>query len=148
MNHIVSLLSISIPSGILLFIGGKWLFYKVVRKKGIALLEKIYFADDPKLKDEVLDKLKKITSYQYTELELTDYFLKIKGLQNFNKDGNTNIWIRLYLKQKAAIKLDYFEQYNFFKAFKDFPSKAKSLRKKKRKSTKVNRPQEAVESNI
>ncbi|HTO35063.1 MAG TPA: hypothetical protein VLZ72_02410 [Flavobacterium sp.] len=148
MNHIVSLLSISIPSGILLFIGGKWLFYKVVRKKGIALLEKIYFADDQKLKGEVLNKLKKITNHQYTDLQLTDYFLKIKGLQNFNKDGNTNIWIRLYLKQKTAIKLDYFEQYNFFKAFKDFPSKAKSLRKKKRKSTKVNRPQEAVESNI
>ena len=148
MNHIVSLLSISIPSGILLFIGGKWLFYKVVRKKGIALLEKIYFADDQKLKGEVLNKLKKITNHQYTDLQLTDYFLKIKGLQNFNKDGNTNIWIRLYLKQKTAIKLDYFEQYNFFKAFKDFPSKAKSLRKKKRKSTKVNRPQEAIESNI
>lgn len=139
MNYSIFLLSLSIPSVVFLFIGGKWLFYKLIQKKGIAHLGKIYFMEDPKLKNEILTKLKEITKNQYSDLELTDYFLKIKGLQNFNKDRNTSFWINRYLKQKAAIKLDYFEQCDFFKAFKDIPSNTKSARIEKRKSTKVRR---------
>lgn len=148
MTYSVVLLSISIPLGILLFIGGKSLFYKIVQRKGIALLEIIYFTKDAKLKEEVLNKLKEITNHQYTDLELTDYFLKIKGLQNFNKDGHTNFWINLYLKRKTAIKLDYFEQYNFFKAFKEFPSKAKTVKLQKRKSTKLRQSPKAAQTSV
>lgn len=93
---------------------GKWFFSFIIRKKATSILEDKYFPDNSDIKEEFISKLNKITQNKYSKTELTDYYLKIKGLQNFNKDAKNNFWVRLYLKKQPFIKLNYYEQQSFF----------------------------------
>lgn len=145
MNHWAVSIFFSITLGFLIYIGGRFVFYKIVRKRAISFLEKIYFSNGESQKQEILDKFNKITNHQYTDWELTDYFLKIKGLQNFNKEGQSNFWIKHFLKQKTAIKLSYYEQVRFFKTFRHFPSKTKEQKTSKRESTQLKQAKTSIQ---
>ncbi len=101
-------------SGLILFLLVRWSFCFIVHKKAISILEKKYFPEGTKSKKEFIDKLNTITNNKYSQKELTDYYLKIRGLQNFNKDGINNFWIRFYLRRQPFIKLTYYEQQTLF----------------------------------
>lgn len=92
----------------------KKIFCILVQRKAFSILEKKYFPEGAKSKKEFIDKLNSITSNKYSRKQLTDYYLKIKGLQNFNKDGINNFWIRFYLRKQPFIKLTYYEQHSLF----------------------------------
>ncbi|MGQ1946363.1 hypothetical protein ACT3CD_04585 [Geofilum sp. OHC36d9] len=119
----------------LLFLTGQSMLQYFVTHRAMAHLEKIYFKDGPKEKQRLLDQIDEITDHRYTNFELTDYFLKIKGLQNFSKDGCNNFWVRQFLNQPTLIKLDYYEQMKFYKAFKSHPKLPKQPSKIAEKET-------------
>ena len=89
-NTIIYILLVSLIGFFLLFMI-RWFFCFIVQKKAISILEKKYFPDGAKSKQEFIDKLNIITNDKYSRKQLTDYYLKIKGLQNFNKDGINNL---------------------------------------------------------
>ncbi len=110
---IIYILSI-VVFGLFSYSIGKWLFCFVVQKKATDILKGKYFPDNSNVKEEFISKLNIITNNKYSKKELTDYYLKIRGLQNFNKDAKNSFWVRLYLRKQPFIKLNYYEQQSFF----------------------------------
>lgn len=144
MNYWTYILLTSIPVGIIFFLGGKRVFHKLVRRKAITLLEENYFVEEKKRKKEILYKFSEMTNFKYSDDELVDYYLKIKGLQNLNKVESSNFWIKHYLSQKTDIKLSYYEQRSFIKAFNRPRSQEKSKKSNTRKSTSVKLPKQSL----
>ncbi|MGQ1890410.1 hypothetical protein ACT29H_08190 [Thermophagus sp. OGC60D27] len=96
-------------------------FPELARKQASKQLEEVLFPKGNRQKDEVLKAFREITEGRFSEEEMLDYFFKIKGLQTIEINSKTNFWLKKYLFSPTTIKLNYFEQVNFYKTFLNLP---------------------------
>ena len=68
-------------------------------------------------KRNVISKLHEITANRFSDEEVLDYYLKIKGSQISKHNNNRSFWVKRYLVAPANIKLNYFEQVRFYEIF-------------------------------
>ena len=68
-------------------------------------------------KQNVITKLHEITANRFSDEEVLDYYLKIKGSQISKQNNSRSFWVKRYLVTPADIKLNYFEQVRFYEIF-------------------------------
>ena len=68
-------------------------------------------------KRNVISKLHEITANRFSDEEILDYYLKVKGSQISKHNNNRSFWVKKYLASPADIKLNYFEQVRFYEIF-------------------------------
>ncbi len=90
----------------------------IAEKKAIPVLDDILFNDEEVSKQEILHLIHKLTNYRFSDQVLLDYFYKIKGLQVLHNPSN--FWLKKYLSSPTKVKLNYFEQVRFYKAFLNY----------------------------
>lgn len=104
---------------------GIWFWKKgiilLAEKNAIGNLESMLFSEGNNQKKRIVDSMHEMTNQKYTEEELLDYFLKIKGLQVVNFYDPVNFWTRKYLMSPTKLKLNYFEQVKFYETFLNYP---------------------------
>ncbi len=104
----------------------RYSFRHVIQRKAVAQLDVILFPEGMSQKAIIANKLKELTNERFSEEQMLDYFMKIKGLQVVNLSQRSNFWIRKYLFSPTEIKLNYFEQVNFYKIFLNYPKAAET----------------------
>ncbi|MFW6042960.1 MAG: hypothetical protein ACOCPW_01245 [Marinilabiliaceae bacterium] len=117
----------------------------LVRKKATKQLEPLLFPNGNRQKSEIIKCCKELTDSRFSDEEILDYFMKMKGLQIVNT-RKANFWLKKYLFTPAPIKLNYFEQVKFYDLFLNFPenentsdhSKAKHNREYTKKEQEKN----------
>ncbi len=115
-------------------------FYpRVVKKQAVKKLESILFPKGHVQKMEVLKTFRGFTGKRFSDEDILDYFLKIKGLQSVDINMKTNFWVKRYLFSPTVIKLNYFEQVKFYETFLNFPQKPGKERKSFFKPEKFSR---------
>ena len=92
----------------------------IVKLKAQGTLQKIIFPEGNSQKREILDIFHDFTNRRFSDDQLLDYFIKIKGLQNMSLGYNSSYWIKKYLLSPTEIKLNYFEQVKFYEMFLNF----------------------------
>ncbi|MCU4164399.1 hypothetical protein [Carboxylicivirga caseinilyticus] len=111
---------------------GFWLWKKgifiLAEHYAVGDLESILFSNGAKQKETIISSMKEITKEKYTNEELLDYFLKIKGLQVINFYDPVSFWTRKYLMSPTKLKLNYFEQVKFYETFLNYPALVKAKR--------------------
>ncbi len=105
---------------------GFWFWKKgifmLAERNAVSQLESILFSSGSSQKEEIISSMKEITKEKYSNEELLDYFLKIKGLQVINLYNPVNFWTRKYLTSPTKLKLNYFEQVKFYETFLNYPT--------------------------
>ena len=66
---------------------------------------------------KMLVKFHEITENRFSNNDLLDYYIKVKGTQISKYDNNCPFWVKRYLTMPANIKLNYFEQVRFYEVF-------------------------------
>src|SRR5690606_18404448 len=94
----------------------------IVRKKAHGSLHKVIFPGGETQKQSVLNTFHGFTKERFSDDQIMDYFMKIKGLQNLSLGSSTNFWVKKYLLSPTKIKLNYFEQVKFYELFMNFPA--------------------------
>ena len=94
----------------------------IVRRKAYASLHKVIFPEGETQKQSVLTTFHGFTKERFSDDQIMDYFMKIKGLQNLSIGSSTNFWVKKYLLSPTKIKLNYFEQVKFYELFMNFPA--------------------------
>lgn len=89
----------------------------ISQKKATPYLESAVFFNGGMTKSEVLKTIHSITNNRFNDDFILDYFYKIKGHQLIKSNKSSNFWIKTYLSSPTKIKLNYFEQVHFYKAF-------------------------------
>jgi hypothetical protein len=104
----------------LLMVG--WHFVNLIftRRAKHELLNLLFPLGDSQ-KEDTLEIIGAITRNRFSDEELLDYYLKIKGLQAINLNDPVSYWIRRYLLQPTRILLNYFEQVKFYESFLNYP---------------------------
>ena len=92
----------------------------IAEKKATKDLSRYLFPKGEEQKRKALSTMEKITNGRFSETLMTDYFLKIKGLQRINMNDSVGFWTRKYLMTPTKIKLNYFEQVKFYEAFLNY----------------------------
>lgn len=104
---------------------GIWFWKKgiilLAEKNAIGNLESMLFSEGNHQKKRIITSMHEMTNEKYSEDELLDYFLKIKGLQVVNFYDPVNFWTRKYLMSPTKLKLNYFEQVKFYETFLNYP---------------------------
>ena len=91
------------------------------KKRAQAVLLDILFPGGESQKDEVLRTFHQFTNNRFSQDQILDYFIKIKGLQTLNLNVKSNFWIKKYLLSPTDVKLNYFEQVKFYETFMNYP---------------------------
>ena len=94
----------------------------IIKNKAHNSLYKTIFPNGDLQKHEVIKIFHEFTNGRFTDDEVMDYFMKIKGIQDLSMKTGTNFWVRKYLLSPTKIKLNYFEQVKFYELFINFPS--------------------------
>ncbi len=94
----------------------------ITRKKAHGTLYKVIFPEGETQKLTVLKTFHGFTKERFSDEQIMDYFMKIKGLQNLSIGSSTNFWVKKYLLSPTKIKLNYFEQVQFYELFMNFPA--------------------------
>ncbi len=94
----------------------------IIRKKAQGTLHKVIFPEGETQKLAVLKTFHGFTKERFSDEQIMDYFMKIKGLQNLSIGSSTNFWVKKYLLSPTKIKLNYFEQVKFYEVFMNFPA--------------------------
>lgn len=89
----------------------------ISQRKATPHIESAVFFDGGMSKSEVLQTIHSITNNRFNDDFILDYFYKIKGHQIIKTSKPSNFWIKTYLSSPTKIKLNYFEQVHFYKAF-------------------------------
>ncbi len=103
--------------------------YTLAKHKAVAHLESVLFSNGMAQKEEVIASMNTITKNKYSNEDLLDYFLKIKGLQVINTYDPVDFWIKKYLTSPTRLKLNYFEQVKFYETFLNYPAKGSKMDK-------------------
>lgn len=106
------------------------------KKKAHASLLELLFPEGIEQQEEVMKVFQKLTNQRFTDEQILDYFVKIKGLQTLDLSIKTNFWIKKYLLSPTDIKLNYFEQVKFYETFMNYPKSFGLPVKKKTKPEK------------
>lgn len=96
--------------------------FMLAERYAVSQLESILFSSGSSQKEEIITSMKEITKEKYSNEELLDYFLKIKGLQVINLCNPVSFWTRKYLMSPTRLKLNYFEQVKFYETFLNYPT--------------------------
>lgn len=115
----VALLGVLAPA---IYFSVRKVYPALVRKKATKQLERELFPNGNRQKSEIIRCCKELTGDRFSDEEVLDYFMKMKGLQVVDIK-KTNFWLKKYLFTPAPIKLNYFEQVKFYEMFLDFPEK-------------------------
>jgi hypothetical protein len=94
----------------------------IVKRKAHGTLHKVIFPEGETQKQEVLKTFHGFTKERFSDDQIMDYFMKIKGLQNMSIGSTTNFWVKKYLLSPTKVKLNYFEQVKFYELFMNFPA--------------------------
>ena len=89
-------------------------------------LEGKLFPEGQTQKEQIIESLDIITKRKYSQDQLLDYFLKIKGLQAFSLTNPENFCMRRFLQSPTMLKLNYFEQIKFYETFLHYPNLVRS----------------------
>jgi len=68
-------------------------------------------------KRRILAKFHEITANRFSDRDVLDYYIKVKGTQISKYDNDCSFWVKRYLTIPANIKLNYFEQVRFYEVF-------------------------------
>ncbi|PRY98878.1 hypothetical protein BY457_109147 [Marinilabilia salmonicolor] len=117
------LLAISLP---LVFLLVCRVFQALIKKKAIAMLDTTLFPQGLKQKQEVMNVCHNITNHRFRNEDILDYYYKIKGLKTLGLDCKRCYALKKYLFSPTTIKLNYFEQCQFYDTFL-YCSKRKNL---------------------
>ncbi|MCA1745947.1 MAG: hypothetical protein LC643_09675 [Bacteroidales bacterium] len=98
------------------------LFPALIKNKALGTLNKVIFPQGETQKQAVLKTFHGFTKERFSDEQIMDYFMKIKGLQNLSIGSSTNFWVKKYLLSPTKIKLNYFEQVKFYELFMNFPT--------------------------
>ncbi len=98
----------------------KFAYPAILKRKAQLSLQNIIFPDGENQKREILRLFHHFTKYRFTDDQILDYFIKIKGLQNLTLCKNTNFWTKKYLLSPTMIRLNYFEQVKFYELFMNY----------------------------
>lgn len=93
------------------------------RRDTIAKMCKHLFPGDKMglAKDEVIGDIMKMTSGRFSEEELLDYYLKIKGLQMLDLNSLNDSDIREFLMEPTKVRLHYQELVSFYEKYLNQP---------------------------
>jgi hypothetical protein len=94
----------------------------IIKRKAHGTLHKVIFPEGEAQKLGVLKTFHGFTKERFSDDQIMDYFMKIKGLQNLSIGSSTNFWVKKYLLSPTKIKLNYFEQVKFYELFMNFPA--------------------------
>ncbi len=84
------------------------------------LINQLFPNGDNQLAD-TMKSIHSLTRGRFSEEDVLDYYLKIKGLQAINLSDPISFWTRRYLLQPTRIRLNYFEQVKFYESFLNYP---------------------------
>lgn len=109
-----------------LVIGLSVIVYRVylpvfTKKKAHTSLLELLFPEGKEQQHLVMDVFHELTNKRFTDDQIIDYFVKIKGLQTLDLSSKTNFWIKKYLLSPTEVKLNYFEQVKFYETFMNYP---------------------------
>ena len=96
----------------------------LAKERAYKELQPMLFSKGEKI--NVIAKLHEITANRFSDEQVLDYYLKIKGSQISKHNNTRSFWVKRYIVTPADIKLNYFEQVRFYEIFID------------RKSTRLN----------
>lgn len=141
----VWILSLSALICLTAIVAYRYMIPDLIRKKAQRHLRDLIFPEGEQQMQVILKSFRKFTCNRFSEEELLDYYMKIKGLQNMNSGLYSDFWVKKYLMSPTLIKLNYFEQVQFYQNFICITkvSSETSPKKKSKKSTPV---QEVFES--
>jgi hypothetical protein len=126
---------------ILIITGITFWFYKtilpvIIKKRAQNALQHTVFPEGEVQKAKVLTAFHAFTNNRFTNDQVLDYFIKIKGLQNLNIYKQYSFWTKRYLQKPTEIKLNYFEQVSFYEAFLNYPRVDKEMKNNKEKGNR------------
>ena len=113
----VALLVILAPA---IYFSVRKVYPALVREKATKQLERKLFPNGNRQKSEIVRCCKELTGDRFSDEEVLEYFMKMKGLQVVDIK-KANFWLKKYLFTPAPIKLNYFEQVKFYEMFLEFP---------------------------
>ena len=111
---------------IAVFVGTLFFFikYSALQNKRIKpseVLEKILFPSGNAQKKGVIEEFKKITSQNFSDDEIIDFFLKEKGLQLISINIDFSPSVKKFIFKPTMIDLNYFERVKFHEMFLNYP---------------------------
>ncbi len=133
-------LSLILALSIALIIGfflARFILQLFVERKALAKLEPVLFPEGARQKTKIAEALNIITKERFNEEQILDYFIKIKGLQVTDLSDRSNFWIKKFLFRPTLIKLNYFEQVEFYKMFLNYPATMESSVQKNQDSASL-----------
>ena len=89
----------------------------VAEDKAKPVIDKMLFSEKGEAKRRVLLKIRNITNNRLSDDLLLDYYYKTKGQKQVKISKLSNLWLKVYLLTPPKIKLNYYEQLNFYNAF-------------------------------
>ncbi|MCF0189757.1 MAG: hypothetical protein HUJ96_00710 [Marinilabiliaceae bacterium] len=81
----------------------------------------LLFPKGEEQKEQLLGDMEVLTKGRYNRKQLLDYYLKIKGLQMVDLHTSADRPVRSYLMQPTKIRLNYFEQVQFYEKYLNYP---------------------------
>lgn len=106
-------------------------FPAFTKKKAHASLLDLLFPGGQEQKENVMQVFHQLTNQRFSDDQILDYFIKIKGLQTLDLGVKANFWIKKYLLSPTDVKLNYFEQVKFYETFMNYPKSFEVFGKKK-----------------
>ena len=91
----------------------------LAKAKAYKELQPMIFSNGEKRK--TISKFHEITNNRFSDDEILDYYMKVKGSQILRHNKNRSFWVKKYLVSPAEIKLNYFEQVRFYEIFMGYP---------------------------
>lgn len=73
--------------------------------------------NDGLLRARTVERMMAITNNRFTEDEMLDYYLKIKGLQMIDMNSFNDSSMRKYLMRPTQVRLEYSELVTFYEEF-------------------------------
>jgi hypothetical protein len=125
-----------IIAAIILLVGISVSMYRIyfpafTKKKAHTALVELLFPEGKEQQQNVMNVFHQLTSDRFTDDQIVDYFIKIKGLQTLDLNIKTNFWVKKYLLSPTEVKLNYFEQVKFYETFMNYPKSFDGVGKKK-----------------
>ena len=88
---------------------------KMAKARAYKELQPMLFSKGEKRK--VITKFDEITESRFSDEEVLDFYIKVKGSQISKHNNNCSFWVKRYLAAPANIKLNYYEQVRFYEVF-------------------------------
>ncbi|MDO4461745.1 MAG: hypothetical protein Q4C30_04505 [Bacteroidia bacterium] len=101
-----------------------WAHYLLINyfeRKAMAELSILLHPDCKESLRKDIHEFNRITHGRFNELQLLDYYLKIKGLQIVDLHTSSSSHVRNYLMKPTKIKLNYSETVIFYEKFLNMP---------------------------